>query len=86
MKIYHGEKKAKEAQENFINTFSKGGVPENVIEISCKEDAKLVDVLLAEKIVSSKTEFRRLVGEGAVTDMNKNEKIKDVDTKVLKTV
>jgi tyrosyl-tRNA synthetase len=86
VKIYHGEKKAKEAEENFINTFSKGGVPENVPEIVAKEDAKLVDVLLTEKIVSSKTEFRRLVGEGAVTDMDKNEKITDFDSKALKAV
>jgi tyrosyl-tRNA synthetase len=86
VKIYHGEKKAKEAEENFINTFSKGGMPDNIPEISVKEDTKLVDVLLSEKIISSKTEFRRLISEGAVTDMEKNEKIKDVEIKVSKTV
>jgi tyrosyl-tRNA synthetase len=85
-KIYHGEKKAKEAEENFENTFAKGGVPENVLEVSVKNETKLVDVLLAEKIISSKTEFRRLIGEGAITDMDKNEKVKDTETKVSKTV
>jgi tyrosyl-tRNA synthetase len=85
-KINHGEKKAKEAEESFINTFSKRGVPDNVLEISAKEDIKLVDVLLAEKIITSKAEFRRLIGEGAVTDMDKNEKIINTDSKASKAV
>ena len=55
VKIYHGEKKAQEAQENFENTFTKGGVPDNVLEIKAKDGIKLIDVLLSEKIVSSKT-------------------------------
>ena len=84
--FYHGEKEAKEAEENFENTFAKGGIPENVLEVSVKDDIKLVDVLLAEKIISSKTEFRRLVGEGAITDMDKNEKVKDIEAKASKTV
>jgi len=85
-KINYGEKKAKEAEENFENTFTKGGIPEDVLEVSVKDDVKLVDVLLAEKIVSSKTEWRRLVGEGAITDMDKNEKVKDTEAKASKTV
>ena len=86
VKIYHGEKKAQEAQENFENTFTKGGVPDNVLEIKAKDGIKLIDVLLSEKIVSSKTEFRRLISEGAITDMEKNEKIKEPESKISKTV
>lgn len=86
VKIYHGEKKAQEAQENFVNTFQKGGIPDDVLEISVKDNTKLIDVLFSEKIVSSKTEFRRLVGEGAITNLEKNEKIKDVNAKALKIV
>ncbi|HEV7702329.1 MAG TPA: tyrosine--tRNA ligase [Candidatus Paceibacterota bacterium] len=84
--IYHGEAKAKEAEENFEKTFAKGGVPDDVLEIQVKVDTKLVDVLLHEKIVTSKTEFRRLVTEGAITDMDTNEKIKDIDALALGTV
>ena len=86
VKIYHGEEKALEAKENFINTFSKGGVPDNVPEITLKEDQKLIDILISEKVVSSKTEFRRLVGEGAITDMDKNEKIKDVEVMASRAI
>lgn len=86
VKIYHGEKKAKEAQKNFVNTFTKGGVPEDILEVKVGDGVKLMDMLVSEKIISSKTEFRRLIGEGAITDMDKNEKVKDVESKVLKTV
>lgn len=86
VKIYHGDKDAKKSEENFVNTFAKGGVPENVLEVSLRDDMKLVDVLLSEKIISSKTEFRRLIEEGAITDMDKNEKVKNVEVKASKTV
>lgn len=86
VKIYHGKEKAQKAQENFEKTFAKGGVPDDVQEIKAEGDMKLVDLLVREKIVSSKTEFRRLVSEGAITNMDKNEKIKNGDAKALKVV
>ncbi|MFA6257600.1 MAG: tyrosine--tRNA ligase [Candidatus Paceibacterota bacterium] len=84
--FYHGEKKAKEAEENFVNTFAKGGIPDDILEVKAEDGVKLMDVLISGKIVSSKTEFRRLIGEGAITDMEKNEKVNDSESKVLKTV
>jgi len=86
VKIYHGEKKAQEAEKNFENTFTKGGVPDDVLEFKAGDDMKLMDVLVSEKIISSKAEFRRLISEGAITDMEKNEKVKDVETKAFKVV
>ncbi len=86
VKTFHNEKKAQEAQKNWENTFSKGGVPDNILEVKAGEGMKLVDVLLSEKIVESKTEFRRLVSEGAVTNMDAGEKVIDVDAEALKVV
>ena len=80
VKMYHGEENAGEAQENFENTFSKGGAPEDVLEANVATGTPLADVLLAEKIVISKTEFRRLISEGAVTIMETNTKITDPET------
>ncbi len=68
--LCYGEKSAKEAEENFEKTFSKGGVPDEVSEVVVAKETLLVDILLAEKIVSSKTEWRRLIEEGAVTNMD----------------
>ena len=46
----------------------------------------LVDILLAQKIVSSKTDFRRLISEGAVSVVETNEKIITPNFKIEKTV
>lgn len=80
--IYFGEEKALLAKENFENTFSKGGIPEDVLSIVANNNSLLVDVLLKEGLVDSKTEFRRLVGEGAITNVDTNKKIDNVDEKV----
>lgn len=75
--FYYGEKKAKEAQENWENVFSKSEIPEDVLEV--KTEDKFVNILLENKFISSKAEFRRLVNEGAITNMETKEKIKDYD-------
>lgn len=65
--LCHSLKDAERAEENFEKTFAKGGVPDDVTTISVAEDVLLVDILLAEKIIESKSEFRRLILEKAIT-------------------
>lgn len=73
--IFHNEKKAKEAENNWEKTFSKKEIPKDAQEIKASKNELLVDVLLKNKTVTSKNEFRRLVESGAVTYMDNNEKI-----------
>lgn len=80
--IYHGEEKAKIAEKAFEHTFAKGGIPEDVVEVSVSGDSLLIDILISEKLVESKSEFRRLVEEGAVMNMDSGEKISDPSAKV----
>ncbi len=68
-KIYHGEEAAKKAEENFIETFSKGGVPKDVETVQASKDTPLVEILLKQGLVSSKTEFNRLNKEGAIKEI-----------------
>jgi tyrosyl-tRNA synthetase len=75
VKIYHGEQKANEAKENFINTFSKKETPENIAEVFIPVGTPLSMVLLNEKLVKSTGEFKRLVSEKAITTFD--EKIID---------
>jgi tyrosyl-tRNA synthetase len=84
--IYHGEKAAEKAEENFVNTFQKGSVPEHIEIINTTSGKMLVDVLLEKEIVSSKTDWRRLVTEGAVTDLETEEKISDQFMKLEKNL
>jgi len=75
-KIYHGEKAAAEAEEAFRATFSKGGVPEDIQEIKLGKGEPLADALVKAGVVPSKTEWRRLVTNGAVRKED-DEKIDD---------
>lgn len=77
--IYHGEEAAMSAEKNFIETFSKGGIPSDVETVKAAKGEKLVDVLLAHKVVESKTEWRRLVDDGAVSHAETGDKISSAD-------
>ena len=68
-KIYHGEETAKKAQENFTETFSRGGMPKDVKTVTAQQDEPLVEILLKEGLVSSKTEFNRLNKDGAIEEI-----------------
>ena len=73
VKLYHGENEANEAKEGWVNTFSKKEIPENVVEVENKET--VVDVLISTSFIKSKTEARRLLEGGAVTDLDEDKKI-----------
>lgn len=64
--IYHNEKEANLSKNNWIETFSKGNFPEKLEEILVKEEREFGDVLVENKIVASKSDWRRLIKEGAV--------------------
>lgn len=67
--LYHTEKDATLAKNSWVETFEKGGVPDVVQEIVTTEEKEIGDVLVEAGMVTSKTDWRRLVGEGAVNDV-----------------
>jgi tyrosyl-tRNA synthetase len=75
--LYHGQDAADNALRNFENTFKQGGVPEDAPTVVVPSGTLLVDTLLEKKLIESKSEWRRLVGEGAVTVVGSEEKIAD---------
>jgi len=75
--FYHGEKKAQEAEENFINTFQKKEIPKGIEEISGK--GRPLDILVASGVAKSVSVARRLFDAGAVTDMVDNKKLTQED-------
>ena len=65
VKKFYGEDAAHTAEQVFIETFQKGAIPEDVITIDLS-GAPIVDKLIEVGVVTSKTEWRRLIEEGAV--------------------
>ena len=67
VKIYHGEKKAKEAAEEFERIFKRHELPENIQEVSITiKTRKLIELLMQAGLASSRSEARRKVLENAV--------------------
>lgn len=73
--IYHGEHSAKEAEEDFVETFSNKSVPKDVETVKAAAGAELAEILISQGVVKSKSEWRRLVESGAVSNMEPGKKI-----------
>ena len=80
--VFYGQEKSELAEKNWQKTFSQKEIPDDVDNIIVKPEDLLVDVLIAEKIVSSKSDFRRLIEGGAVVILANEEKVTDLGQKV----
>ncbi|MEX6586332.1 tyrosine--tRNA ligase [Paraclostridium bifermentans] len=77
VKLYHEEEKAIEAENRFKEVFQKGQIPNDIKTVEVlKSDFDLIDELVKNKLVSSKSEVRRLITQGGVK-VN-NEKLDDI--------
>ncbi len=64
--LYHGDKAGFDAEQEFINIFKKGGLPDDIPEFKINGDRNIVDLLELCKLVASRTDAKRLIQEGAV--------------------
>ncbi len=78
---YHDTEAADHAKNEFINVFSKGGLPEEIecVKVSAAEQS-IVDLITDSKMVASKSEARRMIQSGAVK-INQ-EKVTESDAKI----
>lgn len=63
---YYGDKEAEEAQQAFVKVFQKGGVPDDMPEYKLAGGESLLDVLVANKLVNSNSEGKRIVKQNGV--------------------
>ena len=66
VETYHGRDAAQKARESFVNTFQNKEIPKDITALISKKGELLSDILVSARVVDSKSEFRRLVGEGAI--------------------
>lgn len=83
--IFYTNKKAEKAEKAFVETFRNKGVPDKIPSILVSTDSFLSDVMLTAEIVSSKSDFARLVSGGAISNIKTKEKIKNRDYKISET-
>lgn len=81
--MYHSHIDAEQAQANWEQTFSEGGIPDQVPEIIGNPEQSLIDIFSEQKIVASKSEFRRLFDEGALKILTSSEDAQDATSKII---
>jgi tyrosyl-tRNA synthetase len=84
--ILHDKESAEKAHQNFEKAFSKGEIPEDIMEISIEHGSHIKDALVQSGVVSSNTDWRRLVEGKAVSYAGTDEVITDSHIKADKDV
>jgi tyrosyl-tRNA synthetase len=68
-KMYHGEKAANKAEEEFEKVFKTGGLPEEIKEIKIDEQKmQILDLLVKLELATSKGEAKRLIIQKGVRE------------------
>ncbi|MBC6003477.1 MAG: tyrosine--tRNA ligase [Paeniclostridium sordellii] len=78
VRLYHGEEKSNEAENRFKEVYQKGQIPNDIKTVEIlKEKFDLIEELVKNNLVSSKSEVRRLITQGGIK-VN-NEKLEDIN-------
>ena len=86
VKDLNDDKKAKGAQDVWEDTFQKKEIPEKMEEIKAKAGELLSEVLVKNKILPSKSKWRRLVLGNGVHDLDKDNIISDQNIKITENL
>ncbi len=78
--VFYNKESAIKAKNNWDKTFSKKEIPESIEEFIVDKNKKLSSLFLEYKIVSSNSDFKRLVDGGSITILEKDEKITDYNS------
>lgn len=84
VRMYHGVEAAEKAEQHFISVFQKGAMPEEIpaVQWEGKTEISLIDLLVELKLLSSKSEARRMIENRGV----KINGVKATDTKLEVTI
>lgn len=75
VRMYHGEKRARDAANDFEKTFSKGTIPHDVQNIVLVNGVR--NTLVTHGVISSNSEFTRLAEQGGITIVDSGRRITD---------
>src|SRR3989304_6150344 len=85
VKLYHGENKAKKAGIEFDRIFKSKDLPSDMDEIKIdQKEIGVIDLFVNNKLVSSRSEAKRLIEQGAVKKIVNNQQsvINNIDEKI----
>ena len=82
-RMYHGEKRAQEARDQFLKTVIRKEMPDDapVVELSAGTSVRLMDLIAENGFTQSNGETKRLIKQGGVT--LDGEKVTDLHAEVI---
>ncbi len=86
VKFYFSLEEAKKAEQYFTNVFSKKETSEDILQIEIFHDTHIKDILIKEGIVSSNTDWKRLIKSKAVSYVGTEEIVTDAYIKTEKDI
>jgi tyrosyl-tRNA synthetase len=79
--FFHGESEGPAMRTQFESVFAKGQLPDEVPEFTFIRGEHLVSILVDSKMLSSKTEGKRLIAQGGLSVMD-GAKISDIEIRL----
>lgn len=67
VEMYHNATAARDAEDFWVDTFSKGEVPADLPEVAVSLGTAILDAIMKSELVDSKGEVRRLFEQGAIS-------------------
>lgn len=66
VRMYHGDERAREAQEEFERVFQKKELPGDIKEYKIGEQKEILELIKNSGLVDSRSEAKRLIDQGAI--------------------
>lgn len=64
--VFYGEEAAGIAQDQFVTTFQKGNIPDDIPEYLLEDGDNLIDIMASQKLAGSRSQARRLIDQQGV--------------------
>ncbi len=64
--VFYSAEEAENAEKQFVTTFQQGNVPDDIPEYTFKDDEKILDIIVGQKMSGSRSEARRVIDQQGV--------------------
>lgn len=64
--VFYTEDEAENAQTQFVTTFQQGNIPDDIPEYQPTPDETLLDIMVSQKMVASRSDARRMIDQQGV--------------------
>jgi tyrosyl-tRNA synthetase len=83
--MYHSKEIGDKAEINWTKTFSEKEIPDDIKTVSVSAGELLKDILTEHNLVPSKSEYGRLIEQGAIHNLTKKEKVTDNNQQITES-